>query len=169
MSAPKTEDQGSALDVSSPANCLLVPIDFSSASRDAFTFAMRLSRQWTSKVVAFYAPGADGNDEFLDYTGVPWGRSDVLGEAHGQLSRFADTVVPGSAGGICIDALRHDSPVVAVVEACARHKPSFVILGAHFRDRPRWSRSRAERIMHAIACPVILLRGEREPRVDADE
>ncbi len=169
MTAPQIEDRGSAFDDSPSVSRLLVPIDFSSASRDAFKFAMNLSRQWSSKVIAFYAPGFDGNDEFLDYTGVPWGRSDVLGEAHGQLSRFADTVVPGSAEGICIDALRHDSPVLAVVEACGRHRPSFVVLGEHWKDRRRWSRSRSERIMRAIACPVIVVRGEREPRVDADE
>jgi nucleotide-binding universal stress UspA family protein len=148
---------------------LLVPIDFSSASRHAFRFAMDMSEVWRSKVIAFYAPGSDGNDEFLRYTGVPWGRSDVLAEAHDQLSRFVEAVVPGSAEVICIDALRHDSPVVAVVEACERHRPSFVILGAHWKDRRRWSRSRSERIMRAVACPVILVRGEREPDVDADE
>ena len=130
---------------------------------------MGMSEVWRSKVIAFYAPGNDGNDEFLRYTGVPWGRSDVLAEAHDQLSRFVEAVVPGSAEVICIDALWHDSPVVAVIEACGRHKPSFVILGAHWKDRRRWSRSRSERIMRAVACPVILVRGEREPDVDADE
>jgi nucleotide-binding universal stress UspA family protein len=169
MDAQETEVRGSAVGPYLDVERLLVPIDFSSASRDAFRFAMRMSEVWRSKVIAFYAPGSDANDEFLRYTGVPWGRSDVLAEAYDQLSRFVEAVVPGSAAAICIDALRHDSPVVAIVEACGRHKPSFVVLGAHWKDRRRWSRSRSERIMRAVACPVILVRGEREPVVDADE
>ena len=119
-------------------------------------------------MILFYAPGSDGNDEFLDYTGVPWDRGDVVGEAHGHLSRFAETVVPGSSERIVIDALRADDAVRAVADACERHSPTLVVLGTHARDRRRWSRSRAERIVRAISCPVMMVRAPREPRVDAD-
>jgi nucleotide-binding universal stress UspA family protein len=148
---------------------LLVPIDFSSAARRAFETAMAMHDQWGSAVVLFYAPGMDGNDEFLDYTGVPWGASDVLQEGRGQLERFADTLVPGSGAKIHIDVRRADDPVGAVVSACERHEPSLIVLGTHARDRRRWTRSRAERITRAVPCPVLLVRGEPEGHADADE
>jgi nucleotide-binding universal stress UspA family protein len=168
MAAPQVEVQSSSVADRSPFERLLVPIDFSGASRKAFTLAMRLAGVWRSSVVLFYAPGSDGNDEFLDYTGVPWGRGDVIGEAHGQLNRFAETVVPGSSDAVAIDASQNDDPVRAVVQACQRHDPTLMVLGMHGHDRRRWMRSRAERIVRAIPCPVMVVRGDPEPFVDAD-
>jgi nucleotide-binding universal stress UspA family protein len=168
MAAPQIREQGSGVSNRSPFERLLVPIDFSWAARDAFTLAMRLADAWSSAVVLFYAPGSDGNDEFLDYTGVPWSRGDVVGEAHGQLTRFAETVVPGSSERICVDAMRADDPVRAVADACVRHSPTLIVLGAHARERRRWSRSRSERIVRAVTCPVIVVRAALEPRADAD-
>ena len=168
MAAPQILEKGRGASDRPLFERILVPIDFSWAARDAFTLAMRFAEQWSSAVILFYAPGSDGNDEFLDYTGVPWGRGDVVGEAHGHLSRFADTVVPGSSERIVIDALRADDAVRAVADACERHCPTLVVLGTHARDRHRWSRSRAERIVRAISCPVMMVRAPREPHVDAD-
>jgi len=169
MAAPQTQEQVSDAPDRSPFERILVPIDFSWAAREAFTLAMRLSSHWKSAVILFYAPGSDGNDEFLDYTGVPWDRADVVGEAHGYLSRFAETVVPGSSERVVIDALPADNAVRAVADACERHSPTLVVLGTHARDRHRWSRSRAERIARAVSCPVMMIRAPREPHVDADE
>jgi nucleotide-binding universal stress UspA family protein len=168
MAAAQTQEQGSGVPDRSPFERILVPIDFSWAARDAFTLAMRLSSHWNSAVILFYAPGSDGNDEFLDYTGVPWDRDDIVGEAHGYLSRFAETVVPGSSERVILDAFPADDAVRAVAEACERHSPTLVVLGTHVRDRRRWSRSRAERIARAVPCPVMMVRAPREPRVDAD-
>lgn len=168
VAAAQTPEQVSVAPERSPFERILVPIDFTWAAREAFTLAMRLSSQWNSAVILFYAPGSDGNDEFLDYTGVPWDRDDVVGEAQGYLNRFAETVVPGSADRVVIDALPADDPVRAVADACERHDPTLVVLGTHARDRRRWSRSRAERIARAVSCPVMMVPAPREPRVDAD-
>ncbi len=145
-----------------------MPVDFSWASREAFLTAMRLADAWHSSVVVFYSPGGDNNDEYLDYTGVPWGRGDVIGEAHGQLSRFTETVLPGCAERICLDAVPDDDPVRAIADACRRHEPTLIVLGSTDRDRRRWSRSRVERIVRAVACPVMIVRAQHEPHVDAD-
>ncbi|HEX8793603.1 MAG TPA: universal stress protein [Polyangiaceae bacterium] len=151
-----------------PFDRLLVPIDFSSASRAAYTLAMRLAERWGSEVVLFHAAEADGNDEFLDHTGVPWGRSDVVGETREHLRRFADTVVPGTSSRVRVEAVRADSTVRAVVGACARYSPTMVVLGTRPRDRRRVFRSPAERIMRAVSCPVLVVQGEPEALMDAD-
>jgi nucleotide-binding universal stress UspA family protein len=152
----------------SPFERLLVPVDFSSASRAAFALAMHIAQRWGSEVILFHAAGLDGNDEFLDYTGVPWGRGDVIGETSGHLRTFAETVSPGSADRVRIDATRDEDPVRAVVRACKRHAPTLVVLGSHPRDARRLLRSRAERIVRALSCSVFLVRAETDAPVDAD-
>jgi nucleotide-binding universal stress UspA family protein len=151
-----------------PFDRLLVPVDFTSASRAAFRLAMRIAERWGSEVILFNAAGPDGNDEFMRYTGVPWGKHDVVSETDDHLRRFADEVVPGSAARVRLDAAREDNSVRAVAQACARHNPTLVVLGTHWHDRRRLLRSRAERIVRQLACPVVLVRGEQDARVDAD-
>lgn len=160
--------QAATATATNPFDRLLVPIDFSSAARAAYALAMRLAERWGSEVVLFHAAQADGNDEFLDHTGVPWGRTDVLGEAREHLRRFADTVVPGSGSRVRVEAVRVDGAVGAVLDACARYSPTMVVLGTRPRDRRRVFRSPAERIMRALSCPVLVVRGEPEAVVDAD-
>jgi nucleotide-binding universal stress UspA family protein len=154
--------------VADPFVRLLVPIDFSSAARSALLLAMRIAERWGSEVILFHAAGLDGNDEFLDYTGVPWGRGDVVGESEGHLRRFADTVMPGSAARVQVDATRADDTVAAVVGACSRHKPSLIVLGSHPRGRHPFRRTRVERILRDIRCSVVIVRGDAEAPVDAD-
>ena len=151
-----------------PFDRLLVPIDFSSGARAAYALAIRIAERWGSEVVLFHAAGADGNDEFLDHTGVPWGRSDVVGEAREHLLSFADAVVPGSSSRVRVDAVRADDIARAVAGACARHSPTVIVLGSRPRDRRRVFRSPVERIMRAVTCAVLVVQGEREAYVDAD-
>lgn len=152
-----------------PFDRLLVPVDFSAASRAAYEVAIDIAERWASQIVLFNAAGFDANDEFLDHTGADWGRSDVVGEAREHLRRFADTVVKGSADRVEIDAVRDDDPVHAVRGACARHAPSLLVLGADGRERRRrWRRSQTERIARAVTCPVLLVRGQPEAPMDAD-
>jgi nucleotide-binding universal stress UspA family protein len=152
----------------SPFERLLVPVDFSSAARAAFALAMQIAERWGSEVILFSAAGPDQNDEFLRSTGVPWGQQDVVSETSEHLRRFADQVVPGSGARVHLEATRDENSVRAVTRACERHRPSLVVVGMHPHDRRRLLRSRAERIVRALACPVVLVRGEPEARVDAD-
>lgn len=147
---------------------LLVPVDFSSASRAAFSLAMSLAEWANSEVWLFHAAGLDENDEFLNHTGVPWGRSDVESEVQARLRDFVDTVEPGSKRRVRIDAVRDENVVGAVIDACRRHAPSMIVLGVHSRARRSFRRSVAERIAHAVSCPALLVSGEPEPLVDAD-
>ncbi|SRR5579883_2188113 len=146
---------------------LLVPTDFSPASRAALALALGLADQCGSEVVLFNAIGDDGNDEFLNHTGVPWGRGDVVDEAIEHLRRFADAVAPGASARVRVEAVRDGDPVRAIAGACDRLAPLLVVLGAPARPR-RWRRSRSERLLRALSCSVLVVRGEPEPRVDAD-
>jgi nucleotide-binding universal stress UspA family protein len=147
---------------------LLVPIDFSSAARAAFALAMSIADRWDSRLILFHAAGLDENDEFLQHTGVAWGRSDVVGDARDHLRRFADTITPGSGARVEVDATHEEDAVRAVLAACSRYSPSLIVLGSHPKGRLRFWRSRVERILRAINCPVMVVRGTPEAPVDAD-
>jgi len=147
---------------------LLVPVDFSSASRSAYSLAIRLADWADSEIWLFHAAGPDENDEFLNHTGVPWGLSDVEGEVRAKLRDFVDAAEPGSGRRVQLDTVKSENVVLAVVEACQRHAPNLIVLGVHPHARRSLRRSVAERIAHAVSCPVLLVRGEPEPLVDAD-
>ena len=147
---------------------LLVPIDFSASARQALALALDIAERYGSEVTLFHASGFDDNDEFLDHTGVPWGRSDVLGEAHGHLIRFADAIAPGSGQRIRVIAVRDEDPMRAILRACESYKPSAVFVGTHLRERRSLRRTRAEKLVRRLACAVILVRTDREPKMDAD-
>jgi nucleotide-binding universal stress UspA family protein len=147
---------------------LLVPVDFSPSSRTALALALSLAERWNSEILLLHASGFDDNDEFLDHTGVPWGRSDVLSEAQDHLIRFADAVQPGSSNRVRVESVRDEDPTRAVVQACARHKPSAVLIATHRHERRTWRRSRAEKLVRALPCAVLLVQGEPQTEMDAD-
>jgi nucleotide-binding universal stress UspA family protein len=147
---------------------LLVPVDFSSASRCAMELAILVARSSGSEIVLFHAARSDENDQFLARTGGSWGRSDVVGQAHDHLRRFAEAVVPGSGERVRIEAERDDNPVKAVARACVRHATSVVVLGTHTHPKRRWRRSLTEQIVREVGCTVVLVQGEREAYMDAD-
>jgi nucleotide-binding universal stress UspA family protein len=147
---------------------LLVPVDFSPSSRAALALALDIAERWGSEVILFYAAGFDANDEFLDHTGVPWGRDDVVGDARDHLMRFADAVVTGGAERVRAEAVRDEDHTRAVTQACERHKPSMVLIGTPAREPRRWRRTRAEKLVRVLGCPVLLIRGEPEAKMDAD-
>jgi nucleotide-binding universal stress UspA family protein len=170
MSSPTSPDEarGSTAESRStaPFARLLVPIDFSSAARAALKTALDIADRWGSQVILFNAPGEDNNDEFMNATGVPWGRDDIMSDAREHLLSFADTVAPGSTARVAIDVDRDDNPVRAVVNACARHAPSMVVLGVHPEHRRRLLRTHHERIVHRLSCAVLLVPGEPEAPFD---
>jgi nucleotide-binding universal stress UspA family protein len=146
---------------------ILVPVDFSAAARAAYVAALGIADRFGSQVILFNAPGPDNNDEFMNATGVPWGRDDVAEDAREHLRSFADTVVAGSATRVTIDVAQADDPVKAVVAACGRLAPSLVVLGVHPRVRRRLRRTIHERIVHDVDCAVLLVPGEPEPPPEA--
>jgi nucleotide-binding universal stress UspA family protein len=163
---PMTE--GSRASTTDAFSRLLVPVDFSSVSRAALALALSIADRWGSEIILFHAAGFDENDEFLDHTGVPWGRNDVVAEAHKHLVDFADAVVAGSSTRVRAEAVRDEDPIRAVTGACERHKPSIVVIGTLVRRRRRWRRTGAEKLVRALDCPVLVVRGEPEAEMDAD-
>jgi nucleotide-binding universal stress UspA family protein len=145
---------------------LLVPTDFSSASRRALTVALDVAQRYRSEIVLFHAAGQDANDEFLNSTGVAWGRDDVLSEARAHLQSFVDSVAAEAARAVRIEAVRDEDTVRAVVNAARQYAPSLLILGTQLAHGVL--RSRTERICRSVGCPVLVLRDEPSIQADAD-
>jgi nucleotide-binding universal stress UspA family protein len=142
---------------SAPFPRVLVPIDFSPASRDALALAEKMTAPWASEVVLFNAPGMSENDGFLQGTGAHWGRSDVLEEAREHLRSFAESVAPGLGARARFEARRDEDLIASIVRASAELGASLLILGSILAERPRWRRSLVERIARAVSCPVLVV------------
>jgi nucleotide-binding universal stress UspA family protein len=143
-----------------PFERLLVPIDFSDASRTALKAALRLADREGSEVVLFHAAGYEGNEAFIAALGAPWSTSDILEEVHTHLRTFAEMVWPGSGPRVRVHATRSDDPVEAVARAVEMHDSTLAVVGTHHRRRVL--RSTAERIAHALPCAVLLTPGNEE-------
>ncbi|MCL2449964.1 MAG: universal stress protein [Polyangiaceae bacterium] len=151
------ESPGPAPEVA-PFPSVLVPVDFSLASRAALALAVQMTAPWSSEVIVFNAPGMSENDGFLQGTGAQWERSDVLSATRDHLRSFADRVAPGSGKRIRVEARRDEDFVSSVVHACQQLGASLVILGSGKGDRPRWwKRSSAERVARKVTCPVLVV------------
>jgi nucleotide-binding universal stress UspA family protein len=136
---------------------VLVPIDFSPASRAALVLAERMTAPWGSEIILFGAPGMSENDSFLQGTGASWGKSDVLDEAREHLRSFGETIIPSSKGRFRAEARRDEDLTKSIVNAVADLDASLLIMGEIKAMQPRWRRSRVERIARAVPCPVLVV------------
>jgi nucleotide-binding universal stress UspA family protein len=156
-STPNAAPSASAAHDPAPFPSVLVPIDFSLASRAALALAIQMTAPWNSEVIVFNAPGMSENDGFLQGTGASWGRSDVVAEARDHLRSFVERIAPGSGPRIRVEARRDEDFVSSVVHATEQLHASLVILGASTANRPRWRRTPAERVARKVRCPVLVV------------
>src|SRR5580698_7509072 len=75
---------------------ILVPIDFSPASKRALATALLLGRGMGSEVHLFHLAEQGENDQFLaGIGGDPVAPTDLIEDAKGRLYRFVENLFPG--------------------------------------------------------------------------
>ena len=136
-----------------------MPIDFSAASRAAFSLAAQMTGPWNSELILFHVPGGAIGSGLLAGNGATWSKSDALTQAREHLQSFAETVVPGSGSRVRVEAREDDTEdlVESVAHVCAQLGASLVVMGSSEEERPRWGRSSAERVARAVHCPVLVV------------
>jgi len=134
---------------------ILVPVDFSAASRRALATALVLQDTLQSEVHVFHLAEQGSNAEFLAGSGAMVAYDSLSEDAKGRLRRFVDNVFPGRAAGAVLHA-HGGTGLVEDVEAMAREvRATLVILSGG--SRHTFFRSRIERIAHDIDAAVIVL------------
>ncbi len=144
---------------------ILVPIDYSSESRHALQTAWELRRLHNGEIHAFVTTDF-GQTSGLRGLGVVWGRQDVTEHARERLHRFAEDACGGGTA-ITDDALFGTDVVRGITQAAEDCEATVVILAVHQHNR--FFRSRAEKIVHNLGIPVLVLQGAEsaaEPGID---
>ena len=143
---------------------ILIPIDFSVASRRALITACETRNKFGSEIHLFVERGGGANSGFLGSLGVPWGRDDVEQSGRDQLRYFGESICEGMP---CLTnaATYGDDVVHGIADAAKDCGATIVFLPVH-EHRNSLFRSRMERIVRSLEVPVLLFKGV-EPLADA--
>jgi nucleotide-binding universal stress UspA family protein len=139
---------------------ILVPIDFTDASRAALAAAADVARRLGSIVVLFHVANAGENDGFLAGTGAAWSLPDVIAVGGELLRAFAEEEQPDLASSFVYDVVGSIPVERAVALAATRHDATIVVIAA---PNEGVFRTRSERIARELTCPVLLVHGEKAP------
>jgi nucleotide-binding universal stress UspA family protein len=147
---------------------ILVPIDFSAASRRALLFALDLRRRFGGQVYLVNVTGPSDGDDFLGGLGAHWWSSDLTQEADDDLHRFVEHVAPGEAAIVACDIELEGDVARAVADAVERYGATVVLVTKNGKKRPLLLRSRTERIAAKVCCAVMTIACEPEPEPPRD-
>ena len=139
---------------------ILVPIDFTDASRAALAAASEVARRFGSVVVLFHVANAGENDGFLAGTGAAWSLPDVIAVGRELLRAFAEEEQPELSSSFVYDVIGSVEVERAVSLAATRHDATLVVISSPHEGS---FRSRSERIARELTCPVLLVHGTRPP------
>ncbi len=140
---------------------VLIPVDFTPASRQALITACEMRRRFGSELHVFRLSAFGENDDFIRGLGAPWSEVDVAEETRNQLRMFGESICRGTP---CLhyETLVGEDPVEGIAKAARDVDASLVLLPVN----PGKSilRSKAEKIARALDVPVMLIReGVRIP------
>ena len=134
---------------------ILVPIDFSAASRRALATALLMQDRLGSHVDLFHLAEQGANAAFLAGSGADITASDVADDARGRLTRFVDNVFPGRAAGVRIHVEVGADLIGAVERAVREARATLVLLATG--SRHALLRNRVEKIVRKVDAAVMLL------------
>jgi nucleotide-binding universal stress UspA family protein len=135
---------------------VLVPVDFTSASRRALAEALWLKDHLGSEVHLLHLGTLGSNAEFLAGTGADILYGDIQGDARAEALRFIENVFPGRSAEIVVHAAVGEDLPGAIEWIETQVRPTLVILAGE-APRTHWPqthwRKRIERMAahHGVA------------------
>lgn len=145
------------IDTSAMFRRILVPIDFTGASKSALATALELQRRFGSEVCLFHMAELGANDEFLAGVG---GQKETGGElseqAMGRMQRFVENVFPGSSSLLTYRSKVETDLARAIDDATTAFKATLVVLGTDVKST--LFRRASEKITQQVGCPILLVR-----------
>jgi nucleotide-binding universal stress UspA family protein len=137
---------------------ILVPIDFSDASRKALPYAASLVRQFGGVAILLHVIEPPPYPEF-GYAHVPIKEAKRKRAAKEQLERLRHEAPLNAASGTTVD-IRHGNAYHEIVSAAADEKADLIILSTHGRTGLAHTLlgSTAEKVVRHASCPVLVVR-----------
>jgi nucleotide-binding universal stress UspA family protein len=120
--------------------------------------AYDLAKKFGSEIHVFNLASFGNNSEFLSGLGAPRSRDEVVLDACEHIQDYVLSVVPGAQRFVTCDVAMGDDLVEAVAAAATKCDATCVVLAIHEHARRALFRTRAEKILRAVACPVLVVK-----------
>jgi nucleotide-binding universal stress UspA family protein len=134
---------------------ILVPVDFSAASRCALAVAFLLHERVGSEIHLFNLAEQGENSAFLAGAGANLVYGDFAGDARAQLHRFVDHLFPGRSSEVFVH-VRIGTALARRIDEVSMEVGATLVLLAGTPQRTLF-RSRIERIARDVHCAVMVL------------
>lgn len=138
---------------------ILVPIDFSPASTNAFKYALRLAEEFAAELTLLYVLAPAPSRSFASIPGAPaFSESDLAGREKNLRALIAST----RNGSVqCVrSTIRIGVPSHVIVEMAKDADTDLIVIATH--GYTGWKHfcigSTAERVVRAAPCPVLVVR-----------
>ena len=139
---------------------ILVPSDFSSASSNAFKYALRFGQEFGSELLLVHVLERALPPGLREIPGTPTFSEKELSMAEKNLRAWADSAQTNGVSAKI--GVRTGLPNHEIVEAAKEHDIDLVIIATH--GHTGWKHfcigSTAERVVRAAPCPVLVVRAK---------
>jgi len=141
---------------------ILVPTDFSDASRQALPYAVEFAKQFGAKLTLVHVFPTTLSAE-LSRIGIVLEQKRLVQEAGVQLERFRERELPANLSVETL--LLHGAPAHEITKLAKDSQTDLIITATHGHTGLKhvWLGSTAERIVHQAPCPVLVVREQPVP------
>jgi len=139
---------------------ILVPIDFSQCSIDAFRYGLSLAKQYRSKIILLHVIDFRTYESIFHIHMVPQEQAyEVLKKV--TLKKYAEMLADFDLAGVEIDQrVVEGHPYVEIVRVAAHEEVDLLVIGTHGRsglDHILFG-SIAEKVVRKAPCPVLAIK-----------
>lgn len=138
---------------------ILVPMDFSPASKNAFKYALRFAEEFAAELTLLYVLAPAPTPQFAEIRGATAFSEVDLSNAEKNLRALVASARHETAGG-CRWTMRAGVPSHEIVEMAREAETDLIVIATH--GYTGWKHfcigSTAERVVRAAPCPVLVVR-----------
>ncbi len=139
---------------------ILVPVDFSECSREAFRYALSLARQYKSKVILLHVIDSRSYDSIFHIHMVSEEEATEMLKQH-CLKKYEQLLADHQTEGIELEQrVKSGHPYVEIVREAAHEEVDLIVIGTHGRsglDHILFG-SVAEKVVRKAPCPTLAVK-----------
>lgn len=139
---------------------ILVPIDFSDYSKNAFKYATQFAKQFNAKIYLIYVvePMIYPADFSMGQVAIPSTDIDLHSRAEEELKKLSKDIVNGNSRVEIL--IKTGKPFIEIIEAASANDIDLIIIATHGHTGVEHLLfgSTAEKVVRKAPCPVLTLR-----------